>query len=125
MGRDGPGLHSSPGRAGGLQPAGLGSPRGLPLCSLLPEPQGRGAAHAPVPSLGSQGPFVGSDESLGQGGTSGVDLGPAFPAAGLNLGSVLTLETQAYPPDPGHGNDRWWAPSLVEIQRRGDTCGSP
>ena len=80
----------------------------------------------PVPSsLGSWGQFVVSYESLGQGETSGVDLGPACPAAGLNLRSVLMLETQAYPPDLGHGNDRWWAPSLVEIQRRRNTCGSP
>lgn len=53
-------------RQAGCSLQAWGAPRGLP------------PAHAPVPSsLSSWDPFVGSDESLGQGGTSGVDLGPA------------------------------------------------
>lgn len=93
----------------------LGEPLGPAACSVLSElktsrrwrgPQGRGAPTPPAPSsLGSGDPFLVSDESLGQGRTSGVDLGPACPAAGLNLGSVLMLETRAYPPDPGHGSE--------------------
>lgn len=93
----------------------LGEPLGPAACSVLSElktsrrwrgPQGQGTPTPPAPSsLGSWDQFVVSDESLGQGRTSRVDLGPACPAAGLNLGSVLTLETRAYPPDPGHGNE--------------------
>lgn len=93
----------------------LGEPLGPAACSVLSElktsrrwrgPQGQGTPTPPAPSsLGSWDQFVVSDESLGQGRTSRVDLGPACPAAGLNLGSVLTLETRAYPPDPGHGSE--------------------